>query len=217
MKELRVAQSAGFCFGVNRSVGMAEKLLEEKGKCASLGQLTVAKNNKRADRQLIIQRADGQIALTAGYCHMIVRIHEVEPSFLPPERHGNNHRFYYTLISFFVNECTRHFSCFYATIFPFCVKTKQKQLFGHSAGCFFEQFIPVLSDYSVFELMILDRFLQTDNRSASFASLCIPYFTIFGTIHCFFQETLSFYRMISKRCAHILQMPNVRAEDIFFF
>ena len=39
MKELRVAQSAGFCFGVNRSVGMAEKLLEEKGKCASLGQL----------------------------------------------------------------------------------------------------------------------------------------------------------------------------------
>ena len=29
MKELRVAQSAGFCFGVNRSVGMAEKLLEE--------------------------------------------------------------------------------------------------------------------------------------------------------------------------------------------
>ena len=39
MRELRVAQSAGFCFGVNRSVGMAEKLLEEKGKCASLGQL----------------------------------------------------------------------------------------------------------------------------------------------------------------------------------
>ena len=29
MKELRVAQSAGFCFGVNRSVGMAEKLLED--------------------------------------------------------------------------------------------------------------------------------------------------------------------------------------------
>ena len=39
MKELIVAQSAGFCFGVNRSVGMAEKLLEDKGKCASLGQL----------------------------------------------------------------------------------------------------------------------------------------------------------------------------------
>ena len=31
MKELKVAQSAGFCFGVNRSVGMAEKLLEDKG------------------------------------------------------------------------------------------------------------------------------------------------------------------------------------------
>ena len=31
MKELKVAQSAGFCFGVNRSVGMAEKLLEDNG------------------------------------------------------------------------------------------------------------------------------------------------------------------------------------------
>ena len=28
MRELRVAESAGFCFGVQRSVEMAEKLLE---------------------------------------------------------------------------------------------------------------------------------------------------------------------------------------------
>ena len=39
MKELRVAESAGFCFGVSRSVDMAEKLLDSKGDCASLGQL----------------------------------------------------------------------------------------------------------------------------------------------------------------------------------
>ena len=39
MKELRVAESAGFCFGVRRSVEMAEKLLAEYGACASLGEL----------------------------------------------------------------------------------------------------------------------------------------------------------------------------------
>jgi len=61
MKELRVAQSAGFCFGVNRSVGMAEKLLEDKGMCASLGQLI---HNEDVVRELtskglrVIERAD---------------------------------------------------------------------------------------------------------------------------------------------------------------
>ena len=39
MKRLIVAKSAGFCFGVSRSVDMAEKLLEEHGACASLGEL----------------------------------------------------------------------------------------------------------------------------------------------------------------------------------
>ena len=39
MNELKVAQSAGFCFGVNRSVEMAEKLLSEKGSCLSFGEL----------------------------------------------------------------------------------------------------------------------------------------------------------------------------------
>ena len=34
-----MAESAGFCFGVQRSVEMAEKLIEERGGCASLGQL----------------------------------------------------------------------------------------------------------------------------------------------------------------------------------
>ena len=39
MREIRLAKSAGFCFGVSRSVDMAEKLIEEKGTCASYGQL----------------------------------------------------------------------------------------------------------------------------------------------------------------------------------
>ena len=39
MKEIKVAESAGFCFGVKRSVEMAEKLLEEKGTCLSYGEL----------------------------------------------------------------------------------------------------------------------------------------------------------------------------------
>ena len=39
MREIRVAESAGFCFGVKRSVEMAEKLLAEKGSCVSYGEL----------------------------------------------------------------------------------------------------------------------------------------------------------------------------------
>ena len=39
MKKLIVADSAGFCFGVRRSVDMAMKLLDEHGACASLGEL----------------------------------------------------------------------------------------------------------------------------------------------------------------------------------
>ena len=38
MKNIIVAKSAGFCFGVSRSVSMAEKLLEE-GNAYSLGPL----------------------------------------------------------------------------------------------------------------------------------------------------------------------------------
>ena len=38
MKELRVAKSAGFCFGVSRSVKMSETMLQD-GPCASFGML----------------------------------------------------------------------------------------------------------------------------------------------------------------------------------
>ncbi len=39
MKKLVVAKSAGFCFGVSRSVKMAEELLQGGEKCSSLGEL----------------------------------------------------------------------------------------------------------------------------------------------------------------------------------
>ena len=39
MKKIIVAESAGFCFGVSRSVEMAEKLLSTEGKCCSFGEL----------------------------------------------------------------------------------------------------------------------------------------------------------------------------------
>ena len=39
MKKLIIAKSAGFCFGVSRSIEMAEKLLDTCGECSSLGHL----------------------------------------------------------------------------------------------------------------------------------------------------------------------------------
>ena len=39
MKTLLVAESAGFCCGVQRSVELAEELIAREGGCASLGQL----------------------------------------------------------------------------------------------------------------------------------------------------------------------------------
>ena len=39
MRELLVAKSAGFCFGVSRSVKMAEEMLAAEANCYSLGEL----------------------------------------------------------------------------------------------------------------------------------------------------------------------------------
>ena len=39
MKEIILAESAGFCFGVNRSVKLAEEMLSQGGECYSLGHL----------------------------------------------------------------------------------------------------------------------------------------------------------------------------------
>ena len=39
MRTLKIAESAGFCFGVSRSVKMAEQMLAENARCRSFGQL----------------------------------------------------------------------------------------------------------------------------------------------------------------------------------
>ena len=76
MRELRVALSAGFCFGVSRSVDMAEKLLKERGSCASFGELI---HNEDVVRRLeagglrVIQKPD---ELEAGE-HVLIRAHGV--------------------------------------------------------------------------------------------------------------------------------------------
>ena len=76
MREMRVAQSAGFCFGVSRSVDMAEKLLKERGSCASFGELI---HNEDVVRRLeagglrVIQKPD---ELEAGE-HVLIRAHGV--------------------------------------------------------------------------------------------------------------------------------------------
>ena len=78
MKKLIVAQSAGFCFGVRRSVDMAEKLLREHGSCASLGELihnedVIRTLTKRGMR--VIQSPD---ELKAGE-RVLVRAHGEAP------------------------------------------------------------------------------------------------------------------------------------------
>ena len=76
MKELIVAESAGFCFGVSRSVDMAESLLRSEGNCASLGQLIHNEDvvNKLKDSGLrVISSAD---ELSEGE-RVIIRAHGV--------------------------------------------------------------------------------------------------------------------------------------------
>ena len=79
MKEIRLAESAGFCFGVSRSVDMAEKLIAEKGCCASLGQLI---HNADAVKMLTdkgMRVVNSPEEARAGEC-VLIRAHGVEPS-----------------------------------------------------------------------------------------------------------------------------------------
>ena len=79
MKEIKLAESAGFCFGVSRSVEMAERLIEEKGSCASLGQLI---HNVDAVKMLtdkgmrVINSPEEALAGES----VLIRAHGVEPS-----------------------------------------------------------------------------------------------------------------------------------------
>ena len=79
MREIRLAESAGFCFGVQRSVEMAEKLMAEQGSCCSLGELIhnedVVERLKAQGLRVIASpegAADGE--------HVIIRAHGVAKS-----------------------------------------------------------------------------------------------------------------------------------------
>ncbi len=77
-KTITIAESAGFCFGVKRSVEMAEREIDENGPCKSLGPLI---HNEDVIRQLeqkglsVIQCA----AEAAEGEHVIIRAHGVPP------------------------------------------------------------------------------------------------------------------------------------------
>jgi 4-hydroxy-3-methylbut-2-enyl diphosphate reductase len=76
MKEIRLAETAGFCFGVSRSVDMAEKLLSENGSCSSYGELIHNEDvvSRLAQKGLrVIQKPD---ELQAGE-KVLIRAHGV--------------------------------------------------------------------------------------------------------------------------------------------
>ncbi len=79
MKEIRVAKSAGFCFGVSRSVDMAEKLLAEQGSACSLGPIihnedVVAELSRRGLRVV------GSMDEIRPGEHVMIRAHGVSPA-----------------------------------------------------------------------------------------------------------------------------------------
>ena len=80
MKELIVAESAGFCFGVQRSVEMAETLLKD-GPCASFGMLI---HNEDVVRRLAEQgmRTIEDISEVSQGEHVLIRAHGVPPETL---------------------------------------------------------------------------------------------------------------------------------------
>ena len=79
MKKLIVAKSAGFCFGVSRSVDMAEKLLAEQGSACSLGPIihnedVVSELSRRGLR--VVEDFD---EIRPGE-HVMIRAHGVSPA-----------------------------------------------------------------------------------------------------------------------------------------
>lgn len=76
MRELRVAESAGFCFGVRRSVEMAEELLNKVGACASHGQLIHNEDVVEMLRGRGLRVIDSAQQLKRGE-HVLIRAHGV--------------------------------------------------------------------------------------------------------------------------------------------
>ena len=74
--EVILAESAGFCFGVDRAVSMTTKALEENGSCWSLGELIHNRDvvGKLSDMGLFV--AEGVSAVPEG-AHVIIRSHGI--------------------------------------------------------------------------------------------------------------------------------------------
>ena len=78
MKKLVMAKTAGFCFGVRRSVEMAEKLLEEYGRCVSLGALIHNEDVICELKARGMRVVDDPAELCPGE-HVLVRAHGAPP------------------------------------------------------------------------------------------------------------------------------------------
>ncbi len=78
MKRLIVAESAGFCFGVQRSVELAEKLIREEGSCASLGQLIHNEDVVRALEKKGMRVVERPEELAPGEA-VLIRAHGAAP------------------------------------------------------------------------------------------------------------------------------------------
>ena len=79
MKEIVVADSAGFCFGVSRSVGMAEELLEKQGSCTCLGELIHNRDVIGALQARGMRLAESAEEVGAGET-VLIRAHGVAPA-----------------------------------------------------------------------------------------------------------------------------------------
>ena len=80
MKELRIAKSAGFCFGVSRSVELAEKLLQD-GPCASFGMLIHNDDEIRRLSENGLRTVDRAEDVLPGE-RVLIRAHGVPPEIM---------------------------------------------------------------------------------------------------------------------------------------
>ena len=76
MREIVLAESAGFCFGVRRSVEMAEKLIGEQGSCSSLGQLIHNEDVVNRLKDMGLRVINSPEEAEAGE-HVLIRAHGV--------------------------------------------------------------------------------------------------------------------------------------------
>ena len=79
MKEIRVAKSAGFCFGVRRSVEMAEKLLAETERACSLGPIIHNEDVVRTLSERGLRVASSVDEIQSGD-QVMIRAHGVAPA-----------------------------------------------------------------------------------------------------------------------------------------